>query len=102
MRCESCRAGDPECHAWIDCDRQLEQLQQEVPQHEFRHVMTESGCSLVYEVGYDEDDPYTEPRRVLVCLPCGTERTAVPLRPAEVRAWVRRRLALLAQQRKAA
>jgi len=65
MLCESCRAGDPECHAWIACERQAEVRQGLTDFGDVAEV--DPRCPLVYEVGYDEDDPYTEPRRVLVC-----------------------------------
>jgi hypothetical protein len=72
MLCESCRAGDPECNAWIACERQVESDSTSTPQSyvDGAHgdeVERFTTCSLVYEVGYDEFDPYVEPRRVLVC-----------------------------------
>lgn len=73
MLCESCTAGDPICNAWIACERQVAPA--EPPARSTGEYMrsgddldsTGNGCQLVYEVGFDEDDPYTEPRRVLVC-----------------------------------
>lgn len=67
MICESCRAGDPECNAWIACDRQMTQVDASRQDDATHGQEAMSTCTLVYEVGYDEDDPYTEPRRVLVC-----------------------------------
>lgn len=77
MRCESCRAGDPICNAWIACEGQVSS---DYSPDEVESESTSSpldsesnhhcGSPMAYDVGYDEFDPYTEPRRVLTCVTC--------------------------------
>jgi len=94
MVCESCRAGDPECNAWIACDRQIAQerarLRTLLPNPEIRirsRAMDSEGvhigrsdvcrrCSAVLQwtAGIDEDcGEQGQVHAVLACVVCGAE-----------------------------
>lgn len=108
MRCESCRSGDSQCNAWIACDgpvlplvlvANLEALSPPPLVAVDRAGCRRCGTPLPpVDVARDED------RDVVVaaaeCRVCGWERPETRMDGPEIRAWLRRRLGLLGQQRK--